>query len=354
MLRHAAPSSRPGRRDRPKGTPQGYDGIHRDLTPEQVAEFEAQGKPYVVRVKMPESGAITFTDLVRGEVSFDAEHQQDYVIVRANGNPLYTLVNPVDDALMGITHVLRGEDLLPSTPRQIVLYQALAEIGVGPGRIPIFGHLPTVLGEGNKRLSKRDKGGGLAEYQDKGYLPEGLLNYLALLGWGIADDRDVFTIAEMVKAFDIRKVNASPARFDPKKCEAINAEHIRMLTVVDLSERLVAFLGAAGVIGDPATQAERELVARVTPLIHERINTLSDAVPMVDFLFTADDKIIIADDAGVKPDSVPVLDATIEALTGLADFDHASIEAALRAALIDGLGPEAAARVRSGPGRDHR
>src|SRR5690606_20289635 len=229
----------------PKGAPRGYDGIHRNLTPEQVAEFEAQGKPYVIRMKTPESGAITFTDLVRGEVSFDAAHQQDYVIVRANGSPLYTLVNPVDDALMGITHVLRGEDLLPSTPRQIVMYRALAEIGVGPGRIPIFGHLPTVLGEGNKRLSKRDQGGGLAEYQEKGYLPEGLLNYLALLGWGISDDRDVFTVAEMVQAFDIRKVNANPARFDPKKCEAINAEHIRRLSEDELAEQLVGFLGRA-------------------------------------------------------------------------------------------------------------
>lgn len=325
-------------KDRPKGTPQGYDGIHRNLTPEQVAEFEAQGKPYVIRMKMPEAGAITFTDLVRGEVSFDAEHQQDYVIVRANGNPLYTLSNPVDDALMGITHVLRGEDLLPSTPRQIVLYQALAQIGVGPGRIPIFGHLPTVLGEGNKRLSKRDQGGGLAEYQEKGYLPEGLLNYLALLGWGIADDRDVFTIAEMVQAFDIRKVNASPARFDPKKCEAINAEHIRMLAPEELVEHLSGFLGRAGLISDPATDAERKLITEVTPLIQERINTLSDSVAMIDFLFTADDKIVIGDDAGLKPDAAPVLDAAITALSGLASFDHEAIEAALRAALVDGLG----------------
>ncbi|MFC7619223.1 glutamate--tRNA ligase [Microlunatus sp. GCM10028923] len=325
-------------KDRPKGAPQGYDGIHRNLTPEQVAEFEAQGKPYVIRMKTPESGAITFTDLVRGEVSFDAAHQQDYVIVRANGNPLYTLVNPVDDALMGITHVLRGEDLLPSTPRQIVLYRALAEIGVGSGRIPIFGHLPTVLGEGNKRLSKRDQGGGLAEYQEKGYLPEGLLNYLALLGWGIADDRDVFTIDEMVKAFDIRKVNASPARFDPKKCEAINAEHIRLLTPEAFVEHLTGFLGRAGVIGDPATDAEQKLITDVAPLIQERINTLSDSVAMIDFLFATDDKIVIADDAGLKPDSAPVLDATIAALSGLATFDHEAIEAALRAALVDGLG----------------
>ena len=176
---------------------------------QRIAELEAMSTPSVVRMRVPDAD-IAFDDLVRGPVRFAAAHVPDYVIVRANGEPLYTLVNPVDDSLMEITHVLRGEDLLPSTPRQIVLYDALKQIGVGSGRTPAFGHLPTVLGEGNRRLSKRDKGSGLAEYQQKGYLPEGLLNYLALLGWGIAEDRDVFTIAEMVEAFDIRRVNASP------------------------------------------------------------------------------------------------------------------------------------------------
>ena len=197
-----------------------------------------------------------------GRVRFAAAHVPDYVIVRGNGEPLYTLVNPVDDSLMKITHVLRGEDLLPSTPRQIVLYDALKQIEVGSGRTPAFGHLPTVLGEGNRRLSKRDKGSGLAEYQQKGYLPEGLLNYLALLGWGIAEDRDVFSLAEMVAAFDIRQVNASPARFDAKKCEAINAAHIRMLTPAELTEHLVPLLAGAGLIGEPPTPAERELGSR--------------------------------------------------------------------------------------------
>ena len=133
---------------------------------------------------------------------------------------------------MGITHVLRGEDLLPSTPRQIVLYRALAEIGVGRGRTPIFGHLPTVLGEGNRRLSKRDKGAGWPNTSTRATC-RALLNYLALLGWAIAEDRDVFTMEEMIEAFDIRRVNANPARFDPQKCEAINAAHIRLLPVED-------------------------------------------------------------------------------------------------------------------------
>jgi glutamyl-tRNA synthetase len=262
----------------------------------------------------------------------------DYVIVRSNGEPLYTLVNPLDDSLMKITHVLRGEDLLPSTPRQIVLYDALEQIGVGSGRTRAFGHLPTVLGEGNRRLSKRDQGSGLAEYQQKGYLPEGLLNYLALLGWGIAEDRDVFSIAEMVEAFDIRRVNASPARFDAKKCEAINAAHIRMLAPAELTDHLLPFLAAAGLISEPPTPAERERLAAATPLIQERINTLSEAVGLLAFLFLPDDKITIAPDAGLSADSLSTLTAAYEALAALRAFDHSAVESALRTALVDNLG----------------
>ncbi|MGH3413831.1 MAG: glutamate--tRNA ligase, partial [Marmoricola sp.] len=187
---------------------QGYDGFCRELADEQRAAFESEGRKPVLRLRMPDR-AITFDDLVRGEVTFQPEHVPDYVLVRATGAPLYTLVNPTDDALMGITHVLRGEDLLSSTPRQIALYEALEKIGVGTGA-PRFGHLPIVMGEGNKRLSKRDAGSGLAEYVDRGFLPEGLLNYLALLGWGIAEDRDVFTMQEMAEAFDVRRVNPNP------------------------------------------------------------------------------------------------------------------------------------------------
>ena len=241
---------------RPPGAPSGYDGFCRHLSEERIAELEAVGAPSVVRMLVPDE-EITFDDLVRGPVTFQAEHVPDYVIVRGNGEPLYPLVNPVDDALMGITHVLRGEDLLPSTPRQIVLYRALEQLGVGSGRTPIFGHLPTVLGEGNRRLSKRDKGSGLAEYREQGYLPEALLNYLALLGWAIADDRDVFTLDEMVQAFDIRRVNANPARFDPKKCEAINAAHIRLLPTGELADQLVPFLVAEGLVSDPPLPIER-------------------------------------------------------------------------------------------------
>lgn len=220
---------------RAAGKPSGYDGHCRELTAAQVEQYQAQGREPIVRFRMPDE-PITFTDLVRGEITYQPENVPDYGIVRANGAPLYTLVNPVDDALMEITHVLRGEDLLSSTPRQIALYKALIELGVAK-EIPAFGHLPYVMGEGNKKLSKRDPQSSLNLYRERGFLPEGLLNYLSLLGWSLSADQDVFTIDEMVAAFDVSDVNPNPARFDLKKCEAINADHIRMLDVKDFAER---------------------------------------------------------------------------------------------------------------------
>jgi glutamyl-tRNA synthetase len=322
---------------RPAGAPSGYDGFCRDLSAARIAELAALGTASVVRMHVP-AGEISFDDLVRGPISFAGEHVPDYVIVRANGDPLYTLVNPVDDSLMQITHVLRGEDLLSSTPRQIVLHEALARIGLGSGRMPVFGHLPSVLGEGNRKLSKRDQGSGLAEYQRLGYLPEGLANYLALLGWAIAEDRDVFTLAEMVEAFDIQRVNANPARFDAKKCEAINAAHIRMLDPKELAEQLVTFLVRAGLVSDPPRPAEQELLEAATPLIQERINTLSEAVEMLGFLFRPDADILIEADAGLTASSAPALDAASAALEALPSFDRTAIEQALRVALVDRLG----------------
>ena len=177
---------------RKEGRTPGYDGQCRYLTDEQRAAFRAQGRQPAVRFRMPQR-EIGRDDLVRGPLAFGHEHVPDYVLVRANGEPLYTLVNPVDDALMRITHVLRGEDLLSSTPRQIALYEALAEIGVSDGSVPRFGHLPYVMGEGNKKLSKRDPQSSLNMYREEGYLPEGLVNYLALLGWSMGEDREFFS-----------------------------------------------------------------------------------------------------------------------------------------------------------------
>ncbi|TDW14320.1 glutamate--tRNA ligase [Kribbella kalugense] len=324
---------------RTAGQHSGYDGHCRNLTPEQIQAYVDEGRRPVVRLRMPDR-PIVFEDLVRGEITFLPENLGDYVLVRANGYPLYPLVNPVDDALMDITHVLRGEDLLPSTPRQIALYEALADIGVGSGRTPRFGHLPFVMGEGNKRLSKRDKGSGLGEYMERGFLPEGLLNYLALLGWSIADDRDVFTMDEMVEAFDIRKVNSNSARFDPKKCEAINAAHMRMLPADEFASRMVPFLAQGGVLPAEPSADQLAVLNAAVPLVQERMNTLSESVDMLGFLFVDDAQFTIDPDAAAKVltgDAGAVLEASAKALADV-EWNTEAIEAALRASLIDGLG----------------
>ncbi len=314
---------------RAEGRSPGYDGHCRSLDDDQVAAYEREGRKPVLRLRMPDHD-IGFTDLVRGEVVFGAEHVSDYVLVRANGRPLYTLVNPVDDALMRVTHVLRGEDLLSSTPRQIALFGALGEIGVGDGRAPAYGHLPAVLGEGNRKLSKRDPESNMLGYRDRGYLPEGLLNYLALLGWSIAEDRDVFTVDEMVAAFDIARVNPNPARFDPKKCEAINATHVRRLEPGEFADRLLPFVSA----GDPA------LLAAAAPLVQERATTLAEAGGMLDFLFVDDAEFVVnpADADQLGGDGAQVVKAARSALAELDGWHAADIEAALRTALVDGLG----------------
>ncbi|MEO7077787.1 MAG: glutamate--tRNA ligase family protein, partial [Rhodococcus sp. (in: high G+C Gram-positive bacteria)] len=272
----------------------------------------------------------------RGETTFKAGTVPDFALTRGNGIPLYTLVNPVDDALMKITHVLRGEDLLSSTPRQLALYEALIRIGVADST-PEFGHLPFVMGPGNKKLSKRDPESNLFIHRDRGFVPEGLLNYLALLGWGISDDHDVFSLDEMVAAFDISTVNSNPARFDQKKADAINAEHIRLLEPADFAARLRTFLTEQGHLPE---QVDEEQFAVAADLVQTRIVVLSDAWGLLKFLYVADSDFGIDPAAAAKnltADAGPVLDATITALTELSSWRTADLEATLKAALIDGL-----------------
>ncbi|HEY0403686.1 MAG TPA: glutamate--tRNA ligase [Blastococcus sp.] len=315
----------------------GYDNHDRFLTDAQKAAFRAEGREPVLRLKMPDED-LAWNDLVRGEIRFAAGSVPDFVLVRANGVPLYPFVNPVDDALMGITDVLRGEDLLPSTPRQLALYAALTDIGVASGT-PRFGHLPYVTGEGNKKLSKRDPQSNLDIYRERGFLPEGLANYLALLGWSIAEDRDIFSMAEMVEAFDVTRVSANPARFDLKKAEAINATHLRALPVEEFIDRVVPFLARAGLISDPPTDEQRRVLGAIAPLAQERMIVLSDAVGLLGFLFV--DDVAIEDAAAAKhlrPEDAEILDAAAVSLRELPEWSTPAIEEALKAALVEGLG----------------
>ncbi len=317
----------------------GYDGVDRDLTDDQRAAYRAEGRVPVLRLRMPDRD-LGWHDLVRGEITFKAVNVPDPVLVRGDGTPLYTLTNPVDDALMRISHVIRGEDLLPSTPRQIALYEALARVGVGEG-VPRFGHLPLVTGEGSRKLSKRDPESNLFHYRDRGFLPEGLLNYLALLGWSIADDRDVFGIDELVAAFDVSTVSSNPARFDVRKAEAINGSHLRALPVDEFVERVVPYLTTAGLIGADASAEQRAVLAAIAPLVQERCVVLSDAVGMLAFLFTEETSFTPERQSAAKvlvADAVPVLEAAIKTLAECAEWTAASIEEALKESLVDGLG----------------
>ena len=322
----------------------GYDGFDRDLSEAQREAYRAEGREAVLRVRMPVTDVV-FTDMIRGELTFKAGSVPDFVIVRGNGQPLYTLTNPVDDALMGITHVLRGEDLLSSTPRQVVLYRALMELGVATVE-PVYGHMPYVMGEGNKKLSKRDPESNLFLHRERGFTPEGLLNYLALLGWSIAPDRDIFTVEEMVAAFDAADVNPNPARFDVKKAEAINGAHVRMLAPEDFRGRLVPYLHTAGLVAGPTYAdlpvEQREILDAAAPLVQERMTLLGEAVGMLGFLLTSDEELVVEEEAraGLRPDAADVLDAALVALDAIpeAGFTTEATQEALTTALVDGLG----------------
>lgn len=339
---------------RKEGRNSGYDGTCRDLTEDRIATYEDQGRSSVLRFRMPDKDW-TWNDLVRGEVTFKAEHVPDYVLVRANGDPLYTVVNPADDALMGITHVLRGEDLLSSTPRQLALHEAFVELGIGSGVVPEFGHLPYVMGEGNKKLSKRDPEASFSHYERLGFLPEGLANYIALLGWSPGNDVEFFSLDQMAEAFEISSVNASPARFDIKKCTAINGDWMRQLPSDVLVDRIRPYLVAANVFPPDPNPQQLETLRLAVPLVSERMEVLAQAVGMLGFLFAGEpglrsfeldsaDAEKLLDDEGRR-----VVSAAVEALAGETEWTTDNIEAALRRRLIEDL--ELKPRLAFGPVR---
>ncbi len=311
----------------------GYDGQCRNLSQDHIAAYRAEGRKPVIRMRMPD-GQTTFVDQIRGEVSFDHKFVPDFVLVRGDGSPLYTLAVAVDDVMMKVTHVLRGEDLLSSTPRQIRVYQAM---GLKEEDFPTFAHLPFVMGQDNAKLSKRNGEVSIAWYREMGFLPEAICNYLALLGWSPGEDRENVTMKELTELFTVERVHSSPAKFDMKKLEAINGDKIRELTLDDFLTWSLPFLKNAKVIS--GSEEEIGLVKAALPIIQERITKLSEIPAMLKFLFVKD--------FSVDPESISkvtdvaskaVLTRSLEELIPLADWTHSSIEAALRSSLIEEMG----------------
>jgi len=311
----------------------GYDGKCRDLTAAEIAGFQAQGRQPVIRMRMPD-GETSFTDLIRGEVVFEHKYVPDFVLMRADGSPLYTLAVAVDDVLMKVTHVLRGEDLLSSTPRQIRVYQAMQ---VDPANFPVFAHLPFVMGQDNAKLSKRNGEVSIAWYREQGFLPEAICNYLALLGWSPGDDRENISMQELVELFTVERVNSSPARFDMKKLEAINGDKIRALTIDDFLARALPFLLKDGVIS--GTDAEIAVVKSALPIIQERIARMNEVTAMLKFLFVEQLSFEPESETKLKEEpSQHVVQRALGALQDLQNWNHTEIEAKLRAVLLDEMG----------------
>ncbi len=317
----------------------GYDNFERDLSDEKKAAFRAEGRSPALRLKVPDTD-ISFDDLVRGEITFPAGSFSDFVVVRPNGHPLYPFVNPVDDAMMGVTHVLRGEDLLSSTPRQIALYHALIDIGLATF-VPRFGHMPYVMGEGNKKLSKRDPESNLFHHRARGFVPEGLVNYLSLLGWSLSSDRDVFTIDEMIAAFDVVDVLPNPARFDLKKAESLNGDHIRLLDPADFAARVIPYLVAASDVTEPLSEVQQAILEAAAPLVQERIALLGEAPGMLGFLFIGGDSLAYQPDAlaSLPQNTREILATSTAALLDIpeAEWTHDRVHTTLTETLIDGL-----------------
>ena len=313
----------------------GYDNYDRDLTDEQIASFEAEGRKPVWRLRMPDQDW-RWTDLVRGDMEFKSATQPDFVVARSNGAPLYTLVNPVDDALMQVTHVLRGEDLLSSTPRQLALYEALKRIGL-TDFTPQFAHLPFVMGDGNKKLSKRDPESNLFNHRDAGIIPEGMINYLALLGWSLSADQDIFSVDELIKNFDVNDVLANPARFDEKKLLAINADQIRLLEAGEFESRLRDYLTE---FTDFPIDYPAEKFTVAAELVQTRIKTLGEAHGLLKFLVTDDADLVLDEKAAkknLKDDAIQPLEEGIGALEAVTEWTTPNIEKALSEALIEKL-----------------
>ncbi len=316
-----------GEAARKEGKPPPRRDPCRSLTDLDIAKFEGEGRHPVLRFKVPDSPPETvFEDIVHGEIRTAHADIEDFSIMRSDGTPLYVLAAAVDDLAMDITHVVRGEDLLSVTPKQILLYQAL-----GRRSWPRFAHLPLIVGANRQPLSKRHGETSVEWYRDHGYLPEALVNYLALLGWSAGDGvTERFTVEELIELFTLDAVQKNPAAFDVQKLTALNAEKIRALDPEELARRIEPFLAREKVVSDPPMEDERSVVREAVPLIQERMQTLAEAPEQLRFLFAGYDFTDKAK-AFLIPKNSDVLQAAVDELEKLGEWKKKAIQETLDA-----------------------
>lgn len=302
--------------------PPKYDGTCRNLTPAQRQARAAEGRTASVRFKTPAEGAVEFQDIVRGPMKFENSLLEDFVIQKTSGVPTYNFACVVDDHEMRITHVVRGDDHLSNTPRQVLTYQAL---GWTP---PQFAHLSMILGPDGSRLSKRHGATSVQEYEQAGYLPEAVRNYLALLGWSTEDSQDLFTQEELVQKFTLERCGKSPAIFDPNKLLWMNGEYIRKMSLKELTDRAMPFIRQAGFLNGQEDARRAEIEAALA-LEHEKVKLLTDVPRLIDFFF----KEVEYDPASVekvlkKDDVTEILKDAVMLFENLHPFTAASTEQA--------------------------
>ena len=310
---------------RAKGGFAGYDRACRSIPADEAAARVAAGEPCVWRLKVPEDrGDITFVDAVRGETTFPGDSVDDLVLVRTDGSPTYNFAVVIDDYDMAISHVIRGDDHLSNTPKQILLYEGLE------AEVPTFAHLSMIWGPDGKRLSKRHGATSVEAYRELGYLPEAIVNYLALLGWSLDGTTTIIDAKTLTESFSLDRISKNPAIFDAEKLEWMNGVYIREMPAEAFVARMVPWLEAAGLAISDDAVARADWYLRLAPLVSERIKRMDEIAPMVAFLFADVEIDEAARDKVLAKDGIAaVLGAVSTALAGV-EWTVPDIEAALR------------------------
>ncbi len=318
-----------------QGEASSYDRHCRYLSAEEVHNRERAGDSYVIRLKVPEAGATTFEDAIRGIIKTDNAILDDMILLKSDGFPTYHLANVVDDHLMNITHVIRGDEWISSTPRHMLLYQAF---GWDP---PVFAHVPVILAQGGGKLSKRHGATMVREFRQSGYLGEALLNFISLLGWSLDDKTELFTMSDLVKYFDLKKVNKAPAVFSYEKLDWFNGVYIRKKSIPELYELVFPYFIAEGIIREDEIIQHKEYILKIIPLIQERMKLLSDAPRLARFFFdqhySSPDAHALIPKKHTTRDARTILEHAIAALESIERFDEQVLENTFRG-LIESLG----------------
>ncbi|WP_044895173.1 glutamate--tRNA ligase [Bacillus alveayuensis] len=305
-----------------------YSGKCRHLTPEQIAQLEAEGKPYTIRIKVPEGKVYEFEDMVRGKVVFESKDIGDWVIVKANGIPTYNFAVVIDDHLMEITHVFRGEEHLSNTPKQLMIYEYLG------WEAPKYGHMTLIVNENRKKLSKRDESiiQFVSQYKELGYLPEAMFNFFALLGWSPEGEEEIFTKEELIKIFDVSRLSKSPSMFDKQKLTWMNNQYIKKLDLDRLVELALPHLVKAGRLPENMSDEQKQWARNLIALYQEQMSYGAEIVELSEMFFKEDIEYNDEAKAVLAEEQVPeVLKAFLEEVKNLEMFDAEAIKAAIKA-----------------------